>query len=80
MKISLIDENLGQCLANHRKSLNLSQEYLAEMLQRDQTYISKVETGKRQLTVADFLRWSKALNLTSDDMIEILNLSKQTHE
>ena len=57
------EQSLGEQLCRHRKRLGVSQEYLAEILRLDQTYISKTETGKRQLTVDEFARWCVALNL-----------------
>ena len=69
------DEELGYRLATLRRNLSITQEYLAEILQHDQTYVSKVETGKRQLSVFDYVSWCKALNLSSDDMIQLLNVN-----
>lgn len=66
------DEELGKRLGEHRKSLALSQEYLGVILQRDQTYISKVETGKRSLCVYELIRWSKALNLSGAVVTELI--------
>jgi transcriptional regulator with XRE-family HTH domain len=68
---SSFDNELGKSLADLRRGLAISQEYLAEILRRDQTFVSKIETGKRALSVQEFIRWTKALNLSSE---EILNL------
>ncbi len=66
------DERLGKRLAASRKNLNLSQDYLAEMLRRDQTFVSKVENGRRTLSVQEFLRWLEALNLSASDTDALL--------
>lgn len=66
------DEELGRYFADHRRSLSISQEYLAEILRRDQTFVSKVETGKRTLTLFEFIRWAKALNLAQQEILTIL--------
>jgi transcriptional regulator with XRE-family HTH domain len=66
------DEELGRRLGEHRKSLGVSQEYLGVMLQRDQTYISKIETGKRSLSAYELVRWSKALNLPGTEVNDLI--------
>jgi transcriptional regulator with XRE-family HTH domain len=70
------DQELGRILANHRRELGISQEFLSSSLRRDQTHVSKVETGKRSMTVEEFLRWSKALNLDNGTVIETLSKLK----
>lgn len=65
------DEELGRRLADHRKRLAISQEYLGTMLRRDQTFVSKIETGKRTLSVFEFVRWAKALNLRESDLRDL---------
>ena len=59
------DEELGKYFADHRRGLSISQEFLADILRRDQTFVSKVETGKRTLSLFEFIRWARALNLSN---------------
>lgn len=66
------DEELGKCLADYRRGLSISQEYLADILRRDQTFVSKVETGKRTLALFEFIRWAKALNLSHQEMLDLI--------
>lgn len=75
-----IDETLGKRLLDHRQRLGLSQNYLAELLNRDQTYVSKMENGRRQITVVDFLTWCKALNLSAETMLEVLKIGPYENE
>ena len=58
--------------ADHRRALSISQDYLSEILRRDQTFVSKVETGKRTLSLFEFIRWSKALNLSHQEMTTLI--------
>lgn len=67
------DEELGRSLAEHRKRLAISQDYLATMLQRDQTYVSKIENGKRTLSVYELTRWRRALNLTATELTRLIS-------
>jgi transcriptional regulator with XRE-family HTH domain len=66
------DEKLGRYLADYRRDLSISQEYLAEILRRDQTFVSKVETGKRTLSVFEFIHWARALNIAHQEILTIL--------
>lgn len=68
------DQELGRILAIHRRDLGISQDFLSSSLRRDQTFVSKVETGKRSITLQEFIRWCKALNL--DDGVIMESLSK----
>ena len=66
------DEELGKYFADHRRGLSISQDYLAEILRRDQTFVSKVETGKRTLSLFEFIRWARALNLAQQEILTLL--------
>ena len=74
------DDLLGKRLAEFRRSLSISQDYLATMLRKDQTFVSKVETGKRSLTVHDFIGWINALNLSEQEITELCMNLKKTHD
>jgi transcriptional regulator with XRE-family HTH domain len=67
------DEKLGRHLAAARRKLNLSQNYLAEILRRDQTFVSKVENGRRTLSLREFLGWIEALNLSKAETDALLS-------
>lgn len=67
------DEELGRTLAKHRRDLGISQDFLSLSLRRDQTFVSKVETGKRSITLFEYIRWCKALNLDQSAVQETLS-------
>lgn len=71
---------LGKSLRRKREELGISQEYLAQLLYRDQTSISKMEKGLRQISVIDFLHWCKALDLSLSDVVELLRLGPYKDE
>ena len=72
------DDELGRTLATHRRDLGISQDYLSSSLRRDQTFVSKVETGKRSITLFEYIRWCKALNLEQPAILETL-LKLESH-
>ena len=76
MTQTAFDEELGRRLVEHRKRLALSQDFLGTMLRRDQTYVSKIEKGKRTLSVYELVRWAKALNLTATELNELVSHEK----
>jgi len=71
---------LGQRLKEQRQRLGISQEYLATLLNREQTAISKMENGARQINVHEFLHWCKALNLSYAEATELLRIAPYDHE
>lgn len=52
-----------------RKEGNLTQDGLAKLLNKPQSYVAKYENGERRLDVIEFLLIAKALNA---DPIEII--------
>ena len=52
---------LMQVLVETRKLKRITQQELANRLDRPQSYIAKVETGERRLDVVEFLEWAQAL-------------------
>lgn len=56
-------------LRRARKAKRLSQEQLAALLRRPQSFISKVETGQRRLDVLETSDWCRALGLS---LLEVL--------
>ena len=58
--------HLGPALKRHRELLRLSQEELAHRAGLDRTYISGMERGRRNPTVAVLQRVSTALGVDLD--------------
>ncbi|MES2381944.1 MAG: helix-turn-helix transcriptional regulator [Bacteroidota bacterium] len=57
-----ISEKVGIRLKSLRKELNITQEKLAEKADLDTTYISEVENGKRNITIASLQKILLALD------------------
>lgn len=51
-----------QLLAEERTSAACSQAELAERLKKQQSYVSKIETGERRLDLIEFVDWANALD------------------
>lgn len=60
---------LTQCLVDARTEAGFTQWDLAEMLERPQSFISKVESGDRRLDVIEFLQITTALNIAPESII-----------
>ncbi|WP_165708148.1 helix-turn-helix domain-containing protein [Pectobacterium polaris] len=63
-------------LKSARLKKNLSQEDLASLLEKDQTYVSKFESGIRRLDVVEVFDICKALNINMKDIISIIEGEK----
>jgi len=71
----------GKILRQYRKSRKISQEKLAQESALDRTYISLLERGLRQPSLTSILQISKALNVSSSELVSaveaILNEDNQ---
>jgi transcriptional regulator with XRE-family HTH domain len=54
---------LLQVLTESRKIVGLTQQELADKLNRPQSFVAKVETGERRLDVVEYVEWFLALEL-----------------
>lgn len=59
-------------LKSARIKKNISQEELASLLGKDQTYVSKYESGIRRLDVVEVFDICKALDINMKDIISIM--------
>lgn len=65
-----IEEQLGQNIKNKRIACGMSQFELAEKMGTEQTYISKLEAGKKKLRVDTVARIALALDTTAADLLK----------
>jgi transcriptional regulator with XRE-family HTH domain len=56
-------------LRNARKARNLSQKELGELLNKPQSFVSKVETCERRLDVIEAAEWCVALGVRLEDTL-----------
>lgn len=57
-------------LIAERKKAGLTQNGLAQRLQKPQSFVSKYETGERRLDVAEFIQIARAIGLSPSRIIE----------
>ena len=55
---------LGQRVKELRQKAGMSQEELADLAQLDRTYITSVERGKRNISIVNIEKLSKALKIS----------------
>ncbi len=67
-KYTVFREMLCSC----RKEANLTQQNLAERLNKPQSFVSKYESGERRLDLIEFLEVAEALNFDVFEFIKIL--------
>jgi transcriptional regulator with XRE-family HTH domain len=65
-----VSKIFGELIRELRKENNISQETLADNTQLDRTYISMLERGIRQPTLATILSLSKALKISASELIK----------
>jgi ribosome-binding protein aMBF1 (putative translation factor) len=54
----------GELLRERRKELGMTQKELAERVNRERTYINRVEKGETDLQLSSFIRIAEALGIT----------------
>ena len=59
-----IKEDVGNRIKELRKIKGISQETLAHIAELDRTYISSVERGKRNISILNLEKITKALNVS----------------
>jgi transcriptional regulator with XRE-family HTH domain len=67
---------VAETVRRARKAADLSQEELAFEAGPDRTYISRVERGKRNVTIVVLARIAKALKTTPDRLLVSPRMSK----
>lgn len=63
-------QKLGKKIRQLRTDLELTQEKLGEMTSLDRTYISGIERGIRNPSIAAIERLAKALKVKASDLVD----------
>ena len=63
-------EKLGAKIRKLRKSKNLSQNELAEILDISREHLAKIETAKRRISIKLLFKLSDALQVTEKDIFD----------
>lgn len=62
-----IQEDVGNRIKEYRNKIGISQEALAHEAGLDRTYITSVERGKRNISIVNLEKITKALNVNLSD-------------
>ena len=69
----MIKEKVGQRIKELRTKQGLSQEELAFRCELDRTYITSLESGKRNISLTDLEKIAKAFNMTLSEFFNFEN-------
>ena len=67
---------IGENIKRTRKEQNLTQEKLAEIVDKCPCYISYIETGKKKLSLEVLVDISNALRVSADELLSFNILSR----
>lgn len=59
---------IGECLRRERAKRDLRQTDVARALGRPQSFVSKLETGERNLAVSEVFSYAKALGMSAQEL------------
>jgi len=65
-----ISSKLGQNMKRIRTKKNMSQGDIARALEVDRGYISNIENGKKNLTLATIQKLANALGVSADELLK----------
>ena len=65
-----ISSKLGQNMKRIRTKKNMSQGDIARALEVDKGYISNIESGKKNLTLATIQKLADALKVSADELLK----------
>ena len=65
-------EQFRVLLIEARRTSGLTQEDLARLLDKPQSFISKYERGERRLDIIEFLQVAKALGMNASEVVQQL--------
>lgn len=74
LKFAAERKRLGAALQEHRKAMHITQEKLGFEIEMDRTYISDIETGKRNPSLINLLKLCKALKVSLEDLFRAARL------
>ena len=63
---------LMQVLIEARKEAGITQQELADQLNRPQSYVAKVETGERRLDVVEFIEWADGIGRSPAELVGLV--------
>jgi transcriptional regulator with XRE-family HTH domain len=75
-----IEEAFGQVIRELRKANKLSQEKLADMSSLDRSFISLLETGRKQPSLITIFQLAKAFNLPASKIIASVEEKTQSEK
>ncbi len=65
-----IKSTVGKRIKELRVNLGISQESLANIAELDRTYITSVECGRRNISIVNIEKITKALNVTLKEFFD----------
>lgn len=65
----MLEITVGEFVKKRRTELNITQAELADRINSDACYISRIETGARKITIDKLAALANALNVSSDYLL-----------
>ena len=63
---------LMRVLVETRKARGVTQQQLADRLDRPQSYVAKIETGERRMDVVELAEWALAMEVEAERIVTVV--------
>ena len=77
MKISLLQQKIGNRIRELRESKGISQQNLAAICNFEKANLSRIEAGRTNPTISTLYKISQALEITISELVDVELISTQ---
>lgn len=70
MSLSPLSQHIGKNIAHYRKLMKLTQLELAELVDMEKETISRIESGKHNLSIKSLERFTQVLAVQTTDLVK----------
>lgn len=77
MKISLLQQKIGNRIRELRESKGISQQNLAAICNFEKANLSRIEAGRTNPTISTLYKISQALEITISELVDVELISPQ---
>ncbi len=75
-QVSINNIKLGKNLRKYREEMELSQEKFSELIDISKSFLEKIESGEKLMSLVTFYNTVNKLGISADSLLELDNIEK----